>query len=184
MRPSTQAIPRAPRAGTSQSSTTVSKGPAANARSSTPSTWARSSDCAGATSASTAGSPGSAGGRSCVGHAAGWSEILARGLIVWSTLLVAAAGFRLGAMIPIDFLRGLLPGPAQIWVIRLVTLLTLAFLAVLVWQGWSMTLRVQAQRVAMLGTSMSWFYAAIPLGALMAIPGVLLRHVEQERERP
>lgn len=68
--------------------------------------------------------------------------------------------------------------------IRLVTLLTLILLAVLVWQGWSMTLRVQAQRVAMLGTSMSWFYAAIPLGALMAIPGVLLRHVEQERERP
>lgn len=119
-----------------------------------------------------------------LGHAAGWSEILARGLIIWSTLLVAAAGFRLGAMIPIDFIRGLLPGPAQIWVIRLVTLLTLTLLAVLVWQGWSMTLRVQAQRVAMLGTSMSWFYAAIPLGALMAIPGVLLRHVDQERERP
>lgn len=44
-----------------------------------------------------------------LGHAAGWSEILARGLIIWSTLLVAAAGFRLGAMIPIDFIRGRCP---------------------------------------------------------------------------
>ena len=51
-------------------------------------------------------------------------------------------------------------------------------------QSYDETEDVQAQRVAMLGTSMSWFYAAIPLGALMAIPGVLLRHVEQERERP
>ncbi|CAM3277589.1 TRAP transporter small permease protein [Paracoccus nototheniae] len=119
-----------------------------------------------------------------LGHAAGWSEILARGLIIWSTLLVAAAGFRLGAMIPIDFIRGLLPARAQIWVIRLVTALTLVLLAVLIWQGWSMTLRVQAQRVAMMGTSMSWFYAAIPIGALMAVPGVLLRHLDQERGTP
>lgn len=119
-----------------------------------------------------------------LGHAAGWSEILARGLIIWSTLLVAAAGFRLGAMIPIDFIRSLLPPCAQIWVIRLVTVLTLILLGVLIWQGWSMTLRVQAQRVAMMGVSMSWFYAAIPLGALMAVPGVLLRHLDQERETP
>lgn len=119
-----------------------------------------------------------------LGHAAGWSEILARGLIIWSTLLVAAAAFRLGAMIPIDFIRGLLPPRWQIQVIRLVTLLTLVLLVVLVWQGWAMTLRVQSQRVAMLGTSMSLLYAAIPVGALMAIPGVLLRHVEQERQKP
>lgn len=119
-----------------------------------------------------------------VGHAAAWSEILARGLIVWSTLLVASAGFRLGAMIPIDFLRSLLPPAWQIQVIRLVTILTLVLLGVLVWQGWAMAERVQTQRVAMLGVSMSLFYAAIPVGALMAIPGVLLRHLDHERERP
>lgn len=119
-----------------------------------------------------------------IGHAAAWSEILARGLIVWSTLLVASAGFRLGAMIPIDFVRGLLPPAWQIRVVRLVTLLTLVLLGVLVWQGWVMTERVQTQRVAMLGVSMSLFYAAIPIGALMAIPGVLLRHLDQERGLP
>lgn len=122
--------------------------------------------------------------RFVLGDAAGWSEVLARGLIVWSTLLAAAAGFRLGAMIPIDFLRSLLPASLQIWVIRLVTLLTLVFLAILVWQGWAMTLRVQAQRVAMLGTSMSLFYAAIPAGAMAAIAGVILHHLDQERQQP
>lgn len=122
--------------------------------------------------------------RFVLGHAAGWSEITARALIIWSTLLVASAAFRLGGMIPIDFLRGLLPLRWQIRVIRLVTALTLLLLVVLFWHGWSMVLRVQTQRVAMLGVSMSWLYAAIPVGALMAIPGVLLRHLEQERQTP
>lgn len=120
--------------------------------------------------------------RFILGDAAGWSEISARAFIIWSTFLVASAAFRFGSMIPIDFLRGLLPPAWQIWVIRLVTGLTLLLLGVLFWYGWSMAVRVQAQRVAMLGISMSWLYAAIPVGALMAVPGVLLRHLDQERE--
>lgn len=121
--------------------------------------------------------------RFVLGDAAAWTEVLARGIIIWSTMLVAGAGFRLGAMIPIEFLRNLLPPRMQLWVIRLVTLLTLILLAVLIWQGWAMAERVQNQRVAMLGGSMSYFYAAIPVGALLAIPGVLLRHFDFERGR-
>lgn len=119
--------------------------------------------------------------RFVMGDAAVWSEITARGVIIWSTFLVIAAGFRLGLMIPIDFVRSLLPAYGQLWILRLVTLLTLIFLGVLVWQGWAMTERVLNQRVAMLGVSMSYFYAALPVGALMAIPGVLLRQLEMER---
>lgn len=120
--------------------------------------------------------------RFLLGDAAVWSEVAARGVIIWSTFLVAAAGFRLGAMIPIDFLRTQLPERGQLWVLRLVTLLTLIFLGVLVWQGWAMTERVATQRIAMLGFSMSYFYAALPAGALLAIPGVLLRQLQMERE--
>jgi len=119
--------------------------------------------------------------RFVLGDAAVWSEITARGVIIWSTFLVIAAGFRLGLMIPIDFVRSLLPARGQLWVLRLVTFLTLVFLGVLVWQGWAMTERVLNQRVAMLGVSMSYFYAALPVGALMAIPGVVLRQLEMER---
>ncbi|REC95064.1 TRAP transporter small permease [Kushneria indalinina] len=120
--------------------------------------------------------------RFLLGDAAVWSEVTARGVIIWSTFLVAAAGFRLGAMIPIDFLREQLPAKGQIWVLRVVTLLTLVFLGVLIQQGWAMTERVSSQRIAMLGFSMSYFYAALPAGGLMAIPGVLLRHLQMERE--
>lgn len=116
------------------------------------------------------------------GDAAVWSEILARGIIVWSTFLVAAAGFRLGMMIPIDFVRSLLPDRGQLWMLRVVTLLTLIFLGVLIWYGWAMSARVASQRIAMIGYSMSWFYAAIPVGAAMAVPGVILRQIELERD--
>ncbi|WP_116130744.1 TRAP transporter small permease [Tropicimonas sp. IMCC34043] len=119
--------------------------------------------------------------RFLLGDAAVWSEILARGIIIWSTFLVAGAAFRTGTMIPIDFLRALLPPRLQLWVIRLVMLLTLIFLGVLVWYGIAMAERVQNQRVAMLNVSMSVFYYAIPIGALFAIPGVLLRYADAER---
>lgn len=119
--------------------------------------------------------------RFVLGDAAVWSEVLARGLIVWSTFLAAGAGFKLGAMIPIDFLRSLLPERGQLWVIRLVTLLTLIFLGVLVWYGLAMADRVSSQRVAMLDMPMSVFYYAIPVGALLAVPGLMLRHLQAER---
>ncbi|OJY35219.1 MAG: TRAP transporter small permease protein [Rhodobacterales bacterium 65-51] len=119
--------------------------------------------------------------RFVLGDAAVWSELVARGAIIWSTFLVAGAAFRAGTMIPIDFIRSLLPAPIQLWVVRLVTLLTLIFLGVLVWYGILMAGRAQGQRVAMLDVSMAVFYAAIPFGALCAIPGVLLRHRDAER---
>ncbi|OCX65650.1 C4-dicarboxylate transporter [Thioclava sp. SK-1] len=118
--------------------------------------------------------------RFILGDAAVWSEVLARGLVIWSTFLAAAAGFRLGAMIPIDFLRSLLTARWQVWVIRLVTVLTLIFLGVLLWYGVAMAQRVQMQRVAMLNVPMSVFYYALPVGAAMAVPGVLLRHFGTE----
>ncbi len=120
--------------------------------------------------------------RFLLGDAAVWTEVLARGLIIWSTFLVAGAAFRFGTMIPIDFVRSLLPPTPQMWMTRLVTLLSLAFLIVLLWYGLSMAHRVINQRVAMLDISMSVFYLAIPVGAFFAIPGLLLRHFELERE--
>ncbi|WBU52643.1 TRAP transporter small permease [Paracoccus sp. SCSIO 75233] len=114
--------------------------------------------------------------RFVIGHSAGWSEVAARGTVIWMVFMAAGVGFRIGAMISLEFIRGVLPpGPRNIlmWV---VTGLTLLFLGILAWYGLQMTLRVQNQRIAMLGVSMSWFYAAIPIGCLLAIPGVLLAH--------
>ena len=114
--------------------------------------------------------------RFLVGDAAAWTEVLARGVVVWMVFLAAGAAFRLGAMIPLEFLRNVLPPDWRRIVMLVVTGLTLLTLGVLAWYGVQMTIRVSTQRIAMLDLPMSWFYAAIPVGALLAVPGVLLAH--------
>jgi TRAP-type C4-dicarboxylate transport system permease small subunit len=44
-----------------------------------------------------------------------------------------------------------------------------------------MTMHVVNQQVAMLNVSVSWFYIAIPIGAALAVPGVLLALADAER---
>ncbi|MCD2184635.1 TRAP transporter small permease [Rhizobium sp. GN54] len=112
-----------------------------------------------------------------MGRAAVWTEVVARGVVIWMVFMVAGAGFRYGAMIPLEFIRGVVPPSVKRLVMGVVTLLVLLFLGVLAWYGTMMAMRVSGQKVAMLQISMSWFYAAIPVGALLAVPGVLLAHL-------
>ncbi|MES9946414.1 MAG: TRAP transporter small permease [Candidatus Thiodiazotropha sp.] len=119
--------------------------------------------------------------RFILGDSAAWSEILARAVIIWTVFLVSGPAIRLGRMIPIDAIRNLFPPEKQILIIRVVTVATLIVLFVLIWFGYKMTVRVAHQEVAMLNVSVSWFYAAIPIGALLALPGVFLAHWEAEQ---
>ena len=109
--------------------------------------------------------------------AAAWSEVLARGIVIWMVFLVAGAGFRLSAMIPLEFVRSALPDRMQRVVSFVVLCLILTFLAVLAWFGTMMAIRVSNQQVAMLNVPISWFYAALPVGAVLAIPGAILEFV-------
>ena len=118
--------------------------------------------------------------RFLLGDSATWTEILARGIIVWVVFLGSAATFRQGAMISIMALAGALPIRANLWVQRGVTLLVLIFLWVLVWYGYLMTVRVSHQTISMIEISMAWFYAAIPIGSACAMIAVLTRHLEIE----
>ncbi|MDT6942279.1 TRAP transporter small permease [Brucella pseudogrignonensis] len=110
------------------------------------------------------------------GRAAVWTEVVARGVVIWMVFMVIGAGFRYGAMIPLEFIRSVVPPSVKRIVMAVVTILVLVFLGVLAWYGTMMAIRVSGQRIAMLHISMSWFYAAIPVGAILAIPGVLLAH--------
>ncbi|MGD1886124.1 MAG: TRAP transporter small permease [Cohaesibacteraceae bacterium] len=118
--------------------------------------------------------------RFILNDAAVWSEVLARAVIVWGVFLIMGPAIRNGKMIPIDILRSLLPRDKQIWVIRVVTAAIALFLCILIWFGYKMTLRVVNQQVAMLNMSVAWFYVAIPVGAILALPGLLLAHLDAE----
>lgn len=120
--------------------------------------------------------------RFILNDAAVWSEVLARAVIVWGVFLIMGPAIRSGKMIPIDVLRSLLRREKQIWIIRIVTVAIALFLCILTWYGYKMTLRVVNQQVAMLDVSVAWFYSAIPIGALLALPGLFLAHLDAERD--
>jgi TRAP-type C4-dicarboxylate transport system permease small subunit len=120
--------------------------------------------------------------RFVLNDAAVWSEVLARAVIVWGVFLIMGPAIRTGKMIPIDVLRSLLPENKQIWIIRVVTAAIALFLCILIWFGYKMTLRVVNQQVAMLNVSVAWFYMAIPIGALLALPGLFLAHLDAEHD--
>lgn len=106
-----------------------------------------------------------------------WSEITARIMMVWMVYLTMSCVFREGSMITIGFFVDLLPETLSLWAKRLVTLIVLVFLAILIWYGWEMAVRVKAQNVSMINISAFWLYISIPVGALLSIPALLEWHL-------
>ena len=121
--------------------------------------------------------------RFVLGHSAVWSELAARALIVWGVFLVFGPAIRTGRMIPIDVIQSMLPAGVQIWLARLVSFAILMTLAILIWFGWKLTMRVTGQELPVLPFSMAWLYAAVPVGSLLAIPGLFLAHIDAETGR-
>lgn len=111
-----------------------------------------------------------------------WSEVMSRSLMIWAVFLGAAAAFRFGAMISVEVVFRLVPRGRQIWLHTLITALILIFLTILGWFGFQMTLRVQHQEAALIYVSMSWFYAALPVGAVFCILSVIARYIELFRK--
>jgi len=109
---------------------------------------------------------------------ADWSEAWTRAALIWTVFLGAALAFRQGAMLSVEMLRNLLRGAALRWLEHAITLVCAAFLGFLVWVGASMVWRVRFQTMPSLDVSVSWVYLAIPVGAGLAILGVLARWLE------
>jgi TRAP-type C4-dicarboxylate transport system permease small subunit len=103
-----------------------------------------------------------------------WSEVLIRFFLIWMVFLALPAAFRRGAMVSIDLMHRLAPPAFRRVLDVLITVVTLALLAVMIWYGWDYAQRGKVQSMAGLEEiSMFWAYLAIPTGAVFAIPGVL-----------
>lgn len=109
------------------------------------------------------------------GHPSAWSEVAARSAMMWMVFLGLAAAFRQGAMIAVDFLLDVGPKPLRLLLTLVIGIASLAFLALLIWYGTAMAMRVQRQNLAGLEISIAWVYAALPVGAAFAVPGVIAR---------
>ncbi|MBE9606596.1 TRAP transporter small permease [Acetobacteraceae bacterium H6797] len=111
-----------------------------------------------------------------------WSEALVRTALIWMALFGLAAAIRAGALVSIDVLHRYSRGPFQRALEAASLAGILSLMGVLFWFGWLMAERVKFQEMAGLEVSMSWGYAAIPLGALFCIVGAIAHFLDRRSE--
>jgi TRAP-type C4-dicarboxylate transport system permease small subunit len=120
--------------------------------------------------------------RFVIGHPSAWSEVAARSAMIWMVFLGLAAAFRQGLMIAVDFLVDIAPRNFRRVLFVIIAVASLIFLALLIWYGTGMTLRVRNQNLAGLQVTIAWVYAALPVGSALAVLGVIGRLIEVLRE--
>lgn len=108
-----------------------------------------------------------------------WSEVISRSAMIWCVFLGAAAGFRGGFMMSVEVIYKLIPGRRLIWLEGLIAACCAVVLLVLITFGTAMMLRVQTQMLSGLEISISWAYAAMPVGSSFALIAVIARLLAQ-----
>ncbi|EPC01586.1 hypothetical protein L861_17080 [Litchfieldella anticariensis FP35 = DSM 16096] len=112
-----------------------------------------------------------------------WSEVMARSTMIWCVFLGAAASFRGGYMMAVEVIYKLVPTRRLILLEGMIALCCIISLVVLIYFGTAMTWRVHSQILSGLGISISWAYAAIPVGASFSLLAVLARLLAQATGR-
>ena len=111
-----------------------------------------------------------------------WTEELMRRLLVWCVMLGIAVAFRRGALVSVDLMLRTARGAWLTTVRWIITTTALAYLAVLVWFGINLVTRVRFQTFASMELSMGWAYAALPVGAVLAMLAVIANHLDPVNE--
>lgn len=111
-----------------------------------------------------------------------WSEALVRTALIWMAFLGLAAALRTGALVSIDVAHRYSRGALRRALEAAALACNLSLMGVLLWFGWIMAGRVQFQEMAGLEVSMSWGYAALPIGAGFAMLGALGHFLDRRAE--
>ncbi len=103
-----------------------------------------------------------------------WAEEVARYLMIWLTFLGAGPVLRYGGHIAVENLQDSLPLPWARAIRVLIAVLLTGFFAFIVWYGVMYVERVQYQMTPTTQISMSWVYAAMPVGGTLLLAHWLL----------
>lgn len=110
-----------------------------------------------------------------------WSEILARGIIIWSVFLGLPYVIRHGELISIEFIYKIFPKNKYV-LTSVIQFIILIVLSVITFYGIQVTIKVSHQLVALLDFSMAWLYVSIPIGCGLSIISVVLRQIDLVKE--
>ena len=111
-----------------------------------------------------------------------WTEESMRRLLIWMVMLGTVVAFRRGALVSVDLMLRTARGAWLTTVRWVITTTALAYLAVLVWFGIGLVTRVRFQTFASMELSMGWAYAALPVGAALAMVAVVAHHLQPINE--
>jgi len=112
-----------------------------------------------------------------------WTEVLIRFFLIWMVFMGLPEAFRLGSMVSIDLMHRLAPPKLQRALDVLIMFASLALLFVIMWYGWDYAQRGKVQSMAGLESlSMFWAYAALPVGAVCAMFGVVGNFLEPQHQ--
>lgn len=111
-----------------------------------------------------------------------WSEALVRTALIWMAFLGVAVALRAGALVSIDVAHRYTSGALRRAIEAASLAAALSMLGIMFWFGWMMAERVQFQEMAGLEVSMSWGYAAIPIGAVFAMLGAVAHFLDRRSE--
>ena len=98
-----------------------------------------------------------------------WSEELARYLMIWMGMLGSVIALRKGRHIGVTFLVDKLPARAHKFIVNLVRLIIIGFMAIIGWEGVGLAIFNATQLSAAMEIPMTIPYLAIPVGATMMI---------------
>lgn len=107
-----------------------------------------------------------------------WTEESMRRLLIWMVMLGIVVAFRQGAMVSVDLMLRLSRGTWRRTVRAIITGVNLVFLGVVIWFGIDLVARVRFQSFASMDLSIGWAYAALPVGALLAVVAVIAHHLD------
>jgi TRAP-type C4-dicarboxylate transport system permease small subunit len=111
-----------------------------------------------------------------------WSEALVRTALIWMAFLGVAVALRAGALVSIDVAHRYSSGAMRRALEAATLASALSILGIMFWFGWMMAERVKFQEMAGLEVSMSWGYAAIPIGAVFGMVGAVAHFLDHRSE--
>lgn len=109
-----------------------------------------------------------------------WTEEFMRRLLIWMVALGVVVAFRNGALVSVDLMLRTSRGVWRTLVRSTITASSLAFLAVLAWQGFILVARTRSQTFASVDMSMAWAYAALPVSAVLAMLAAVAHHLDPQ----
>ncbi len=111
-----------------------------------------------------------------------WSEALVRMALIWMAYLGLALALRTGALVSIDVAHRYSGGAVRRALEAAALACSLSMMGIMFWFGWEMAYRVRFQELAGLEVSISWGYAAIPVGAVFAMVGAMAHFLDRRSE--